>query len=117
MAVIVPAADEEEHIGDCLSAVSAAGACLYRGTGIGVRIVVVLDRCQDRTAVIAGQFTSVELVTLNARNVGVARPTGAHQVLNDGGRASELWLTAYWPSRAFRARALRTALAAPSLLK
>lgn len=92
MAVIVPAADEEEHIGDCLSALQEARACLHRGTGIPVRIIVVLDRCQDRTAAIAGRFAGVERVTLAARNVGLARRAGAHQALTGGGPASEVWL-------------------------
>jgi glycosyltransferase involved in cell wall biosynthesis len=92
MAVIVPAADEEEHIGDCLSALHEARDCLYRGTGIPVQLIVVLDRCQDRTAEIASRFTSVESVTLAARNVGLARRSGAHRALTGGGRASEVWL-------------------------
>jgi len=92
MAVIVPAADEEEHIGDCLAAIDAAQAYLYRGTGIRAQTVVVLDRCQDQTPVIASRFTGVDLVTLDERNVGLARRAGAHQVLTGGGRASELWL-------------------------
>jgi Glycosyl transferase family 2 len=92
MAVIVPAANEEDHIGGCLAAFQEARACLHRGTGIPVRVIVALDHCQDRTAAIAGRFTGVECVTLSARNVGLARRAAAHQVLAGGSRASELWL-------------------------
>ena len=53
MAVIVPAADEEEHIGGCLSAIGTAAGCLYRETGIPARVILVLDRCLDQTAAIA----------------------------------------------------------------
>ncbi|MEP7022630.1 MAG: glycosyltransferase [Actinomycetota bacterium] len=92
MAVIVPAADEEEHIGTCLSAIRAAAAYLCGGTGIPVRVIVALDRCQDQTAAIAGRFAGVELLTVAARSVGMARRAGADRALAGAGRASELWL-------------------------
>jgi hypothetical protein len=92
MAVIVPAADEEEHIGDCLSAIRAAAAGLYRGAGIPVRVILVLDRCLDQTAAIARRSAGVELVTVSAGNVGAARRAGAGRALAAAGRASELWL-------------------------
>jgi hypothetical protein len=90
--VIVPAADEEEHIGDCLSAIRAAADCLYRETGIPARVILVLDRCLDQTAAIARRSGGVELVTAGARNVGAARRAGAGRALAGPGRASELWL-------------------------
>jgi hypothetical protein len=92
MAVIVPAADEEEHVGDCLSAIRAAAADVYRAAGIRVRVVLVLDRCLDQTAAIARRSAGVELVTAGARNVGAARRAGAGRALAGPGRASELWL-------------------------
>ena len=76
MAVIVPAADEEERIGDCLSAIRAAAGCLYRETGILARVILALDRCLDQTAAIARRSAGVELVTASARNVGAARRAG-----------------------------------------
>jgi glycosyltransferase involved in cell wall biosynthesis len=92
IAVIVPAADEEEHIGDCLSAIRAAAGCLHRRTGIPVRVILVLDRCLDQTAAIARRSAGVELITVSARNVGAARCAGARRALTGPGRASELWL-------------------------
>jgi glycosyltransferase involved in cell wall biosynthesis len=92
IAVIVPAADEEEHIGDCLSAIRAAAGCLHRRTGIPVRVILVLDRCLDQTTAIARRSAGVELVTVSARNVGAARRAGAGRALAGPGRASELWL-------------------------
>ena len=73
MAVIVPAADEEEHIGGCLSASMPRRACLYRDTGIPARLIVVLDRCQDPTAAIARRSAGWSCVTIAAGNVGAAR--------------------------------------------
>jgi len=92
MAVIIPAADEEEHIGDCLSAIRAAAGCLHRRTGIPVRVILVLDRCLDQTAAIARRSAGVELITVSARNVGTARRAGARRALTGPGRVSELWL-------------------------
>ena len=44
IAVIVPAANEEQLIGNCLDGIRAARAHLYQASlGIQVRIVVVLD--------------------------------------------------------------------------
>jgi cellulose synthase/poly-beta-1,6-N-acetylglucosamine synthase-like glycosyltransferase len=92
MAVIVPAADEEQTIGDCLSAVLAARAHLHRATGIAVRIVVALDSCRDQTARIARQIAEPELVAMNVRNVGAARAAGARHALTGSGPPSETWL-------------------------
>jgi glycosyltransferase involved in cell wall biosynthesis len=93
MAVIVPAADEEKHIGDCLLAIRAAAFRLCRETGIRARVILVLDRCLDQTAAIARRSAAdVELVTVSARNVGAARRAGAGRALAGPGRASELWL-------------------------
>jgi glycosyltransferase involved in cell wall biosynthesis len=92
MAVIVPAADEEEHIGDCLAAIRAAVSYLHHGTGIAARVILVLDRCRDQTAAIAGRSAGVELITASARNVGAARRAGAARALAGSWPASELWL-------------------------
>jgi glycosyltransferase involved in cell wall biosynthesis len=92
MAVVVPAADEEQTIGACLSAILAARMHLQRATGIPARIVVVLDSCQDQTASIAVRHAGAELVTISARNVGAARRAGARHALNGWGPPSETWL-------------------------
>ena len=71
MAVIVPAADEEKHIGGCLSAIRAAAGCLHRRTGIPVRVILVLDRCLDQTEAIARRSAGVELVTVATSAFGL----------------------------------------------
>jgi glycosyltransferase involved in cell wall biosynthesis len=93
IAVIIPAADEEQRIGRCLLSVVTARAHLYRTTAqVSVQIIVVLDSCQDNTAARAAGFGSVRQLTIHARNVGAARRAGVDAVLTDGGPASELWL-------------------------
>lgn len=92
VAVIVPAANEERHIGKCLSSIRAARRHLYaRNVGIHVGITVVLDGCRDATAVIAAAFDDVRSVAITAGNVGVARRAGTSTVLTSG-PVRELWL-------------------------
>lgn len=82
--VCIPAHNEERHIEACLRAVMRAS----RHPRLGrepVRIVVVLDHCGDGTARLAAGWP-VDLLTVQARNVGVARAAGAHHLLDAGAR-------------------------------
>ena len=93
VAVIIPAADEEQRIGRCLAAVAAARRHLYHSsTSITVRTVVVLDGCQDRTAMIAADSGGVQTIAITARSAGAARRAGARTALAGAGSPSELWL-------------------------
>jgi glycosyltransferase involved in cell wall biosynthesis len=93
IAVIVPAANEEQRIGKCLSSIRAARAHLYRcSAGIRIRIVVALDGCDDLTSDIAAARGDVQPVMITAGNVGIARRAGASAVLAGAGPLDELWL-------------------------
>lgn len=92
IAVVIPAANEEQLIGGCLSAVRAARGHLQRSMAIPVRTVVVLDGCRDSTAAIAAASGDVLLVTITAGSVGAARRAGASAALAGGGPPGELWL-------------------------
>jgi glycosyltransferase involved in cell wall biosynthesis len=93
VAVVIPAADEEQRIGRCLAAIVAARSHLYRATArVQVQVIVVLDACQDATAARAVAYGDVRLVSVRARNVGAARQAGAAAALLGSGPASELWL-------------------------
>jgi glycosyltransferase involved in cell wall biosynthesis len=99
VAVVVPAANEERHIGKCLSSIGAARRHLYQShANIQVRIVVALDDCVDSTAAIAAASGDVLLVTVSAqgvsttRGVGAARRAGVSAALAGTSPASELWL-------------------------
>ena len=93
VAVVVPAADEEQRIGRCLRGILAARAHLYRFTAhVSVQVIVVLDSCQDDTGARVAAFGDVRQVTIQARNVGAARRAGAGVVLKNTGPAGELWL-------------------------
>jgi len=81
---VVPAHNEEALLGCCLAALAvAAGHAALAGET--VRIVVVLDSCTDRSEAIACA-AGVEIMTVAARNVGVARAAGAALLLAAGAR-------------------------------
>lgn len=84
IAVIVPAHDEEAHIGACLKAVAEAAACPDLG-GEAVLSIVVLDACSDNTQRIARRHGATVL-NVAARNVGVARAAGSALALAAGAR-------------------------------
>ena len=94
LAVIVPAANEEQHIASCLASIAAARAHLSqrRADGVQVRVFVVLDACQDQTAAIVARFTGVRPVVIRAGRVGAARHAGALAAISNAAPARELWL-------------------------
>ncbi len=79
LGVVIPARDEEELIGRCLAGVLAARAAV----GVRVTVVVVADGCRDRTVEIA-RTAGVEVLEVDASNVGVARAEGVEHVLAAG---------------------------------
>jgi len=90
---VIPAANEEQRIGRCLAGVEAARAHLCRGnTSIQVRIVVVLDGCNDATAAVAAACAGVQTITIADRSVGAARRAGASAAMAGAGPLRELWL-------------------------
>jgi glycosyltransferase involved in cell wall biosynthesis len=84
---VVPAFDEEENIGACLESLLAASRCPEL-KGETVLMVVALDSCTDRTEGIAKSWGACT-ITVDARNVGVARAKGAQLALGAGAR----WLS------------------------
>ncbi len=77
----MPAHDEEELLPGGLAALrEAAAVAEAERPGLRVRIVVAADACSDGTAALARQ-AGVTVVTVSARNVGVARAAGLREVL------------------------------------
>ena len=71
--VVIPAHNEVSNLPSCLKAMVTAAAC----TQFPVKIVVVLDACDDDSRGLAGQFgDDVQFVEVNVRNVGAARRAG-----------------------------------------
>lgn len=81
--VIVPAHNEEALIVRCLAALNIAAS--HPGlNGEEVLVLVVLDACTDATAAHASRLA--EVLTIEARNVGMARAAGAQASIARGAR-------------------------------
>ena len=85
--IVVPAHDEQTHIEACIESLVRASSCAQL-KGEEVLIVVVLDACRDRTGRIARSL-GAKTITVEARNVGLARRIGAQAALHAGAR----WLS------------------------
>lgn len=70
---VVPAHNEEEFIGPCLDSIRRAEKTL----AASVEIVVVLNRCVDKTGEIAENYDAITVVE-NARNIPRIRNAGLH---------------------------------------
>ena len=76
--VVIPAHNEEQYIGKCLAAVCAAAEAVYP---CRTEIIVVANRCTDRTADIARQYGAAVLQNQDKcissiRNTGVRAAKG-----------------------------------------
>jgi glycosyltransferase involved in cell wall biosynthesis len=84
IAAIVPAHNEEEHLGACVrSLVNASRHPALRGEP--VEIVVVLDSCTDASRAVAAG-AGARCLSVDARNVGAARARGAEHAIGLGAR-------------------------------
>jgi glycosyltransferase involved in cell wall biosynthesis len=82
--IAIPAHNEQALLGACLQAACVAAAHPALG-GEPVQIVVVLDACSDGCAAVASGYP-VDVLQLDARNVGFARAAGAAALLARGAR-------------------------------
>ncbi|MBQ3922473.1 MAG: glycosyltransferase family 2 protein [Spirochaetales bacterium] len=76
--VIVPAHNEEQYIGKCLQAIRTAEEQTESGS---VQIIVVANRCTDKTAEIAAQYgaeviENQDKCIASIRNAGAKAATG-----------------------------------------
>jgi len=79
VAVVIPAHDEEELVGRCLTSVLDAASRLP--AHVTVDVVVVLDGCRDATATVVARFPGVRTVETRGGNVGRARAAGVRAAL------------------------------------
>ncbi len=84
IAAIVPAHNEQEHLGACLRSLGLAAGCPQL-KGEDVLLVVALDACTDDTGQVA-RDAGATTVCVDARNVGVARAAAAQLALDAGAR-------------------------------
>lgn len=83
--IVIPVRDEEALLAGCLDALSTAVAGLRprdpEPAAPAVTIVVVLDRCRDRSLDIVAAHPTAVPVVIDAGNVGQARAAGVEAVL------------------------------------
>ncbi|MDN7177780.1 glycosyltransferase [Caballeronia sp. SEWSISQ10-4 2] len=84
LGIIIPAHNEATHIDACVTAAKRA-ANHHQLLGEDVRVIVVVDHCTDNTPAIAAAL-GADLISVSARNVGVARAEGARHALSLGAR-------------------------------
>lgn len=75
ISVVIPAHNEEDFIAPCLESVKRAAAALHNGGSGVVEIIVVANRCTDRTAEIAAGF-GAQVVENDARCIAQVRNAG-----------------------------------------
>jgi len=78
ISVVIPARNEERLIGECLESIRVA-AIPYPGP---VEVVVVLNRCSDRTEQIAHRF-GAQTIREDARNLAKIRNAGARAAVGE----------------------------------
>ncbi|MGW4671521.1 glycosyltransferase [Streptomyces sp. NPDC004324] len=89
MGVVIPAHNEERHLGACLRSVQASTAL---AAPIPVVIVVTADACTDATAAVALR-AGAHVLSTHCHNVGAARAVGVERALELLDRAGpDVWL-------------------------
>lgn len=84
LGIVIPVHNEEAWLARCLQAVATAAESPKLRCEI-VHTLVVLDSCTDGSADIAASY-GIQTLHVQARNVGIARATGAQRCLDMGAR-------------------------------
>jgi len=93
LVVVIPARNEEHRLPRCLRAVQHAAHQIRTPDPLAVRVIVVADRCTDRTTQIATEHSWVDVVLSGRGRVGSARSQGVdHAVARCGGPSPAVWI-------------------------
>lgn len=91
--VVVPCRNEELRLASCLQAIDTARSVLRSvQPDVTIEVVVVLDRCTDRSAEIARRWPRVIAVPSDHGQVGAARATGVSQAWTRTTRPDRSWI-------------------------
>ncbi len=90
--VVVPARDEEQHLGATLESVLVAAHVVRRGWGVQVEVTVVLDSCTDGSADVVRHYPGVHAVTADVGVVGAARAAGVEHAARTTPARSRAWI-------------------------
>jgi hypothetical protein len=94
VAVVMPAHNEDEHIGSALRALQRAADELRRfRPGVAVSVTVVLDSCTDESAAATARFVATDprfnAIEVGFRSAGASREAGV-RAAGIGGRGARL---------------------------
>jgi len=109
VAVVMPAHNEDQHIGQALRAVQRAADELQRQRpDIAVCVTVVLDSCTDSTAAITAGYVDADprfsALEVRLRSAGASRAAGVRSAVLGGRRApGQRSRPAPWPGRTWLA--------------
>lgn len=95
LAVVVPVRNEQARLERCLAALDRARQRAHSESAAGesISVIVVLDRCTDRSAEIAASRSWVETVTTDHGRVGAARASGVARALSNAAHPlSRTWI-------------------------
>ena len=85
MVVVVPARNEEHRLRACLTALRSSIRHLRRQVAAtattDIQVVLVLDRCTDRSAAVAAAWSGLDVIVTEHGRVGAARATGVRHAL------------------------------------
>ena len=93
--VVVPARNEEHRLRACLTALRSSIRHLRRQVAAtpDVRVVLVLDRCTDRSAAVAAAWSGLDVIVTEHGRVGAARATGVrHALANISVPPENVWI-------------------------
>ena len=90
--VVVPARDEEEHLGATLESVLTAADVVRRGWDVQVEVTVVLDSCTDGSEDVVRRAPGVHAVTVDVGLVGAARAAGVEHATRSTPARSRTWI-------------------------
>ena len=86
LVVVIPARNEERRLNACLLALrTATQRFRLLDDAVPVRVILVLDRRTDHTAVVAARWPSVEVVMTEHGRVGAARAAGVRHAMTTAG--------------------------------
>lgn len=94
VAVVIPARDEQDRIGQCLQSIRAAIDFLpVAHADTRIFVCVALDSCTDDTRAIVSDYPWAHAIELSAANVGIARRTGIEFALRElGADPRSVWI-------------------------
>ena len=92
LVVVVPARNEERRLEWAPAGAASGDPTSPAPPTVPVRVVLVLDRCTDRTAAVAARWPSVDVVVTAQGRVGAAPAAGVRHAMTTAGGTDGMWI-------------------------